>query len=496
VHYDVIVIGSGLGGLISGFILSKEGMKVCVLEQHHKVGGNLQTFSRDGCIFDTGMHYIGSMAEGQYLHKYFNYLELNDKLRLKQLDLEAYDMLSFDEDPKEYGMAQGYDRFISELAAQFPDEQKGLEVYSNKIRSVVNNFPLYNVKQADTYKLNPEILGESATELIRSVTANEKLRNILAGAYSLYAGNPDTTPLYIHACMRDSLINSSWRPIDGSQQIADLLAKGIKKYGGEVLTSSCVKEIVINNDVAEGVRLENGQSFFAANFISNAHPASTMKMIAEGKIKKIYKKRIMSLKNTWGVFSLYAILKKESFPYLNKNYFHYNSKGILHASQGERSWPDNYYYYTPASSNTGNYAESIVMMADMKYDEVSKWAGTSVNHRGDEYKEFKYRKAETMLEALDNRLPGVKSKIMKYYSSTPLTFSDYTSTHEGSAYGVMKDHRDPLRSIILPRTKISNLYFTGQNINLHGILGVTASAVISCSELLGLKYITKKISDG
>jgi all-trans-retinol 13,14-reductase len=74
--YHVVVTGSGLGGLISGFILSKEGLNVCVLEQHHKIGGNLQTFSRDGCIFDTGMHYIGSMEEGQYLHKYFKYFEL------------------------------------------------------------------------------------------------------------------------------------------------------------------------------------------------------------------------------------------------------------------------------------------------------------------------------------------------------------------------------------------------------------------------------------
>ena len=67
----VLDIGSGLGGLVSGVILSKEGLKVCVLEKHHKAGGNLQTFSRDGCIFDTGMHYLGSLDEGQYLHKYF-----------------------------------------------------------------------------------------------------------------------------------------------------------------------------------------------------------------------------------------------------------------------------------------------------------------------------------------------------------------------------------------------------------------------------------------
>ena len=73
---------------------------------------------------------------------------------------------------------------------------------------------------------------------------------------------------------------------------------------------------------------------------------------------------------------------------------------------------------------------------------------------------------------------------------------NYTATFEGSAYGVLKDCNDPLRSIVLPTTKISNLYFTGQNLNLHGIMGVTAAAVITCSEILGLSYLTNKIANG
>ncbi|MCK5078625.1 MAG: NAD(P)/FAD-dependent oxidoreductase, partial [Bacteroidales bacterium] len=97
---------------------------------------------------------------------------------------------------------------------------------------------------------------------------------------------------------------------------------------------------------------------------------------------------------------------------------------------------------------------------------------------------------------LEKRLPGIRANIEKVYTSTPLTFHDYTGTDEGSAYGIMKNCHDPLRSIILPRTKINNLFFTGQNMNLHGILGVTASAVITCSEIVGLQYLTNKISNG
>ena len=242
--------------------------------------------------------------------------------------------------------------------------------------------------------------------------------------------------------------------------------------------------------------LENGEKVFADYFISNAHPVSTLNMIGEGKIKKIYRNRIIGLKNSWGVFSLYVILKKDSFPYLNKNYFHYNANGILAAINDEEHWPESYYFYTPATSNTDTYAESIVVLADMKFEEVSQWLGTKVNKRGKDYESFKKRKAEKLLDTLEERLPGIREKAVKYYTSTPLTFRDYTGTEGGAAYGIMKNCNDPLRSIILPRTKISNLFFTGQNINLHGILGVTASAVITCSEIVGLKYLTKKISNG
>jgi phytoene dehydrogenase-like protein len=63
--YDVVIIGSGLGGLLCGYILSKEGIKVCILEKQPAPGGNLNTFRFHGSEFETGVHYIGSLDPGQ-----------------------------------------------------------------------------------------------------------------------------------------------------------------------------------------------------------------------------------------------------------------------------------------------------------------------------------------------------------------------------------------------------------------------------------------------
>ena len=79
------------------------------------------------------------------------------------------------------------------------------------------------------------------------------------------------------------------------------------------------------------------------------------------------------------------------------------------------------------------------------------------------------------------------------YSSTPLTYQHYTETPEGSAYGIAKSYRNSLATLIPPRTKIENLYLTGQNLNVHGMLGVTLTAATTCGELLGVEYLSKKI---
>ncbi len=118
-NYDVVVIGSGLGGLVSAVILAKEGKRVVVLEKNNQFGGNLQTFVRDKTIFDTGVHYIGGLAKGENLYNYFSYLNIADKLNLRQLNKDGFDVISFDDDENEYPIAQTYQNFVEQLAVFF-----------------------------------------------------------------------------------------------------------------------------------------------------------------------------------------------------------------------------------------------------------------------------------------------------------------------------------------------------------------------------------------
>ena len=94
-NYDVIIIGSGLGGLLCGYTLSKEGFQVCILETQNQPGGNLQTFIRHGNKFETGVHYIGALGPRQTMSEYWKYFGLTNKMQLRQLDPDGFDRIAF-----------------------------------------------------------------------------------------------------------------------------------------------------------------------------------------------------------------------------------------------------------------------------------------------------------------------------------------------------------------------------------------------------------------
>jgi all-trans-retinol 13,14-reductase len=129
---------------------------------------------------------------------------------------------------------------------------------------------------------------------------------------------------------------------------------------------------------------------------------------------------------------------------------------------------------------------------------VKQWGNTfntaaEESDRGPDYERFKIEKAEKLIASAELVFPGLKENIQSYYVATPLTVRDYIGSDDGSLYGIAKDYRNPLKTFISPRTKIPNLLFTGQNLNLHGVMGVAMSSVVTCSEIFGMDYLLNKI---
>jgi len=490
--YDVVIIGGGLGGLLCGNILSKEGFNVCVLEKNHKLGGSLQTFGRKGCIFNTGLNYTESLDEGQVLNQYFRYFGLMDKINLQRLDKDGFELIHFNNGL--YPFAMGESNFVNTLAAGFPAERNGLLEYSRRIRQVCSAISLYTLREEQISIFGNYDLNIGAADYIASVISDPRLRNILAGNNLLYAGHETKTPLFIHALINHSFIESAWRVVDGSHQLVNVLKSNILANGGSVFTGSKVVRLTGKNNVIEGAHLENGNFEEGKYFIAGIHPQQVLSMVEPGMIRKAFFARINGLDDTMGMFTVYIVFRKNTFPYMNHNFYHFNQDNTWIASDYRISqWPQNYLFMNTATSGAGTYAESGSVITYMHFDEVRKWEKTFTGHRGDDYLAFKRAKGELLLNEVEKQFPGLRKNIDAWYTSTPLTWRDYTGTRAGSAYGILKDYNRPLESIIMPRTKISNLYLTGQNTNVHGILGVTISSLVTCAELIDFRYLIQKI---
>jgi all-trans-retinol 13,14-reductase len=185
--------------------------------------------------------------------------------------------------------------------------------------------------------------------------------------------------------------------------------------------------------------------------------------------------------------------------YRNHNYYYFAKEDAwCNSNYNEETWPQGFGLFYTASSRATEFAEGVTVMAYMRYDEVKQWENTfntvsNEESRGEDYEAFKEMKCRKLFDLVEKKFPGFKEAIKSYYAATPLSMRDYIGTNDGSLYGIVKDYREPMRTFISPRTKIPNLLLTGQNLNLHGVLGVTVSSVLTCSEILGSEYMIEKI---
>ena len=150
-----------------------------------------------------------------------------------------------------------------------------------------------------------------------------------------------------------------------------------------------------------------------------------------------------------------------------------------------KNWPSTYLALTPRTSHSAVYADSFAAMTYMEISEVQQWASSfntvsDEQGRGQEYENFKLEKAEKLLEQVCKKFPQLKGNILNIHASTPLSFRDYIGCPTGSFYGFERNSQDPMRTTLGIQTRIPNLYLVGQNINVHGILGVTVSAILAC----------------
>ena len=421
--YDVIVIGSGFGGLACAHLLSQAGRSVLVLEQHWQPGGCLQSYQRHGNSFDTGLHYVGGLDEGQSLHDIFQRLGLL-RLPWHRLDAEGFDLITLQ--GRTVRLAEGFDHFVDALAADFPHERQALQRYVEMLQGA-----------------DPEP-SVNAWQWLNENFSDPLLIDVVSGSCLKTELRRESLPLLAFAHSQKSYIESSYRLQGDSGLLVRSLTDDIRRMGGEVVCRTKVVELTEHNGVLRAARCSNGETYEADCFISDIHPAQTFALIPESKaLKPIFRRRMSMLENTYGMYTHSLVLKPHTLPYFNHNKYVY---------QGGSVWDEatqKVMLSCRVPADAGDYATLLDVLTPQAADPMPL--------------------AESVI-------PGLRSMVSETYVSSPHTWQHFTGTPGGSAYGVRKDCRQPLQTMLSPRTPISNLLLTGQNVMLHGLEGVAMTA--------------------
>lgn len=483
--YDAVIIGSGLGGLECAHILSKAGMSVLLLERGTQAGGCLQSYRRHGLAFDTGFHYVGGLDEGQSLHSAFRHLGLL-RLPWQRLD-NHFDRVTIGN--QTFSFAQGYDAFVETLTAAFPAERDALNKYADMLKQCCEQqFDALNPQTGESSLLS-RLFETSAYQYLTETFHDPLLINVLCGTSLKMELRKESLPLFTFAHGNGSFIESSWRLKGDGSLIVNSLVDGIRMHGGEIICNTEVRELVEKDGKLVHAVCSNGEIYEGNIFISNIHPAVTCNLVKQSsRMKKVYRSRITHLENTFGMFTVSLRIKPQTLRYFNWNQYIYKEPDVW-AFHLKNNPVSGVLVSCRIPEDGSKYVQQVDLLTPMNWSECEQWSHTEVGRRGEDYKAMKKRVADECITLAERFIPGLRDRITGCYTSTPLTYRNYTLTPEGSAYGLRKDFRNPMITLLSPRTPIPNLLLTGQNLMLHGLHGVTMTALFTCAEVLGKEPI-------
>ncbi len=478
--YDVIVVGAGGGGLCAASQLARAGKKVLIIEQHYKVGGYMTDFKRGDYTFEISLHAMDNLNPGRVIESFLKEIGVYDKLKLVKAD-PMYRV--YFPNNNEINLPADVEKCKKMLIKRFPEQKESIDNFFDVTED------LDEVVDAGTHIMNgnyctglwkmikqPWILiplikhwDSNAAEFMDEYIKDEKLLGVLTTLTGMLGDSLESLSGIVFAGMWNGYHRGGMYNFEGgSQSITDALEEMIKKNGGEILLSTRVTKIVIEDGLATAVKTKDGKTFKCRYVISNANaPDTFFKLIGEKHLPEDYVEKLNKMEIGPSAFVVYLGVNKDYREYYPGHLHEIMVCHSIIAKENFKAWhsydisklPYGVLNYSKLNPNAAPKGKNVIALTTlMPYDWNDGWKESKGK---DVYKKLKTDVAMKLVKRTEKYLPGLASHIEVMEVATPRTLEHYTSNPKGSLFGWTNTVEQSLLKRLPQETPIENLYLAG-----------------------------------
>jgi phytoene dehydrogenase-like protein len=451
-HYDAVIIGSGVGGLVCANLLARGGMKVLLAERHSVLGGFCSTFRRQGFLFDAATHFYPLLGNKTTLTgKILDELEIPTRwVKMDPVDRFHLPGLPTFEVPADFGA------YLQQLKSWFPEQNTAIDSYFAELRQAYLYGLLYYFKSVDNEQAR-KLESFTVTDKLNEHFGDPKLRGILMADMPHWGSLPTRTSYLFDAMLRLSYFLGNYYPEGSSQKFADDLGRAFVTKGGHIVKCAGAEKIVVENGKAAGVILKTHArrapeqfTFRTPVVVSNADSLHTYRdLVGEQHCGQWMIDYLESLKPTYPCFLVHIGLRDYDPAMLEKAEGYYWStyepddaiKNVFKIFVPTR--------FDPSVAPAGCQILIVQKLTPVRLEEITDAAAhkTSVENQ--------------VMTKLRELLPDIEQHIVVKLAASAYTSFHYTNNWQGAMLG-WEMSPGQLGSARLPNgTPVENLFLTG-----------------------------------
>ncbi|MEL4897118.1 phytoene desaturase family protein [Crocosphaera sp. Alani8] len=489
-NFDVVIIGSGIGGLTAGALLAKYGKKVAIFESHSIPGGAAHTFTRKGFVFDSGpSFYCGLGNDKPSLNPLKQVLDIVGE----SLEVIPYDPLGHYHFPEGtfavYSELEKYRQTVAEITPKGAKElvafeSKMLELYdclkdipTIALRSDWQLFPVLATRYLPSLiksLFQVGMISGSAGDVMNKTVKDPWVRRLIDLECFLLSGlkAKGTVAPEISFMLGERTRAGVEYPLGGSAAIIDGLISGFKKHGGKLYLNSHVEKIIVKSGKTRGIKLKKGEMINAPIVISNATLWDTYNYLLDAEdLPKKYKQEQLGTPAVESFMHLHLGIKAEGLENLTGHHV------VVHDSNKDITVPGNTCMISiPSVWDKKLAPDGHYVVHSYTLEPYEGW------EKNADYENRKKQRSQTLYKALEKVIPDIRERVVLELIGTPLTHSRFLRRHQGT-YGPAIAAGNGLFPSC--HTPISGLYRVGDStLPGIGVPAVAASGILCANSLV------------